>query len=99
MQSFKHEISGIFLLSLLFACSGGGGGGSSAPGFIDPASCVLPSNVLAITTANAELVTSEVIGTIQSVLVFADAAGTFIDFNGGPVSLTPDVFMCHLVAH
>ncbi len=97
MQSLRNGITITLLSSFLFACGSGGGGGSdgsSGGGFIDPATCVLPSNVVTITAANAQLITSEVVGAIQSIQAFADASGSFIEFNGSAIAPNPSVFNC-----
>lgn len=99
MLTLKNGISAILLSSVLFACGSGGGGGdgsSSGGGFIDPATCVLPSNVVAITAANAQSIASEVIGAIQAVLAFADADSAFIEFNDQMIVPNPATVMCDM---
>jgi len=99
MQSLKNGISAIFLSSVLFACGSGGGGcgGSSvAGGFIDPATCVLPTNTVTITAANAEAVVSEVKGAIQTILAFANADSAFIELNNVVLPSNPAVVPCDM---
>ena len=97
MSSLKKGISTVLLSSVLFACgSGGGGGSSSGGGFVNPATCVLPSNVVAITSANAELIASEVVSAIQGVIAFANLDSSFIDLLGTPIVTNPATAPCDM---
>ena len=99
MKKFKKLLIISFISIFMTACGGGGGGGDDggigiAGGFIDPASCVLPVSLIAITAANAEAVVSEVKGAIQTALAFANANSDLIVLNNLMLPSNPVTLAC-----
>jgi uncharacterized protein YuzE len=102
MKFLKNIITGIVLSSVLYSCGSGGGGGSDGgstlgSSFIDPASCALPVNTVAITAANAEAVVSEVKAALQIILAFANAGSDFMVLNNQVLASNPITNVCENV--